>query len=129
VALQLHRARVHLVAAQPELEKVVGGDQAREDRGGARAQAPGEGDLAADLEPQAIRRMQGLEGADAEVRPVLRQRIAAGVDDELAGLRDIELQMQCERRREDVEAGPEVRGRRRHSDQAAAGGHALTRAT
>ena len=76
MALELDRVAVDRVALEAELEQVVGGDQAGDDRRRARAEPAGERDLAADLEAQPVGRVQALERAHAEVRAVGRQSSA-----------------------------------------------------
>ena len=55
------RVAVDRVAVEAELEEVVGGNQAGDDRRCARAEPARERDLAADLKTQAVGRVQALE--------------------------------------------------------------------
>ena len=123
VAFQLDGAGVDLLALEPQLEQVVGSHQARDDGRRRGAEAAGEWDLAANLEPQVIGRMKRLERPHAQVVAVVRHRLAARVDRELPGLGDLELQVQRERGGHHVVARPQVRGGGRNADQAAANGH------
>ena len=86
---------------------------------GARAQAARQRHVGADPEREAVGRVQPREAAHAEVAPVARD-VELRVDAEAAGLDDLELDVQRQRRREHVEAGPEVRRRRGHADEPAA---------
>ncbi len=80
VALELDGAGVDLLALEPQLEQVVGGHQPGDDRRRRRAEAAGERDLAANLEPQAVGGMKRLEGSHAQVAAVVRDRLVARVN-------------------------------------------------
>jgi hypothetical protein len=129
MALELHGAGVDLLALEPQLEHVVGCRQSGDDRRGGRAESASERDLAANLEPQAVGRMKRLEGSHAQVAAVDRHRLAAPVDRELAGLGDLELEVQREGGGQDVVAGTQVGGGSGYADQAAANGHWALRQT
>jgi hypothetical protein len=66
--------------------------------------------------------MQRLEGAHAEVRAVRRDVEVAGVDRQLAGLADLELQVEAEGGGEDIEPRPQVRRGGGNADETAPGG-------
>jgi flagellar motility protein MotE (MotC chaperone) len=78
-----------------ELEQVVGGDQARDDSRGARAEAASERDPRGDVELEGVGGMQALECPDNEVAPVTRD-VELGVDRERARLADLELEVREE---------------------------------
>jgi chromosome partitioning protein len=90
-----------------ELEQVIGSHQAGDDRRAARTQAARQGNLGAYLEGEAVRRMQPLEGPNAEVLPALRDR-QLRLDGEAPRLDDLQFQVQSQRGRHAVEAGTEV---------------------
>ncbi len=69
--------------------------------------------------------MKRLEGAHAQVRAVVRHRLATRVDRELPRLGDLQLEVEREGSGEDVVARPEVRGRGRNADEAPAVGHVI----
>src|SRR4051794_1320369 len=102
-----------------ELEEVVGGHQPGHVGRGARPQAARERDLRRDPEREVVGRVQALEAADREVAPVAGDR-QVGLDGEAPRLLHLELHVQRQRRRERVEAGPEVGRRGGDADDAAA---------
>ena len=120
MAFQLDRPGVDLLLAEPQLVQVVGRQQAGQDRRRARSQPAGKRDLAADLEAQAVGRVERLERPHAEVRAVGGDGIAPGVDHELALLGNLQLEVQGQGRGEDVEAGAQVRRGSGDADQPAA---------
>ncbi len=73
-----------------QLEQVVGGEQAGDDRRGARAEAAGERDVRADAESEVVGGVQALEGAHAEVVLVPRD-VQVGLDGKAAGLCHLQL--------------------------------------
>ena len=102
-----------------ELEQVVGGHHAGDNRRRARAEATRERDVAVDREPEVVGWMQGGEGPHAEVAPVAGD-VEVGDDLEVAGLLHLDLQVQLQRRGEHVEAGAEIGRGRGHADEPAA---------
>ncbi len=123
VALDPSRVGQQILAGVGQLEEVVGGHQAGDDRRGARAEPAGERDLAADPERDPVGRMEVLEGADDQVAAVGRRLDPLRDDRELAGLGDLELQLERQSGAEDVVAGTEVRRRGRDADDAPALAH------
>ena len=123
MSLELDRVAIDVRRVEAQLVHVIGGKEPGDDGRGARAEAARNRDLAADLKPQAVGWMQALERANAEVLAVAREATVTGVHLELTGLGDLELQMDVQRRGEDVESGAEVRRGCRHLDQAPAAGH------
>ena len=108
LARELSARGVQLVSTEGQLEEMIGCEEARHDRGGARAKAACERDVVLDREPQAVGRMQRLERPHAKVRPVFGHIRPARVDRERLPLADLELQMEAERGGEDVEPRAEV---------------------
>ena len=116
VALDLDRQR-HEVGV--ELEEVVGGDEAGDDRRRARAQPAVERDVRADAEGEAVGAVQALERAHEQVRAVARH-VEVGLDGERPRLLHLDLEVDRQRRAEGVEPGPEVGRRGGDADEAAA---------
>ncbi len=123
VPLDLGGAREQVLGRQRQLVEVVRGGEAGDDRRGARAEAAGERDLAADREPEPVRGVQRLEGAHDQVVAAQRQVEPVGDDLELAGLLDLELELEADGGREHVVAGAEVGRGGGDADEAAAAGH------
>ena len=124
--LDLAGAGVDPLARVAELVEVVGGEQPGDDRRGGGPEPARERDLAAQPEGDVVGGMEALEGADEQV-------VATGADVEPAGvervgalLDHLQLELERQRRAEDVVAGPEVGGRRRDSDDPAAPAHQIT---
>ena len=86
VGMALERARPgeHLLLREAQLEEVVGGEEAGDDRRGARAEAAGQRDLAAHAEGDRVGGAQALEGADDQVVAVGAHVGATRVEGELA---------------------------------------------
>jgi len=116
MALELGRVREQVGI---ELEHVGGRDEPGDVGRGAGPEPAGERHLRADAKREAVGRVQPREPADAEVAPVARD-VELRLDGEAAGLGDLELDVQRERRGEDVEARPEVRRRGGHAHEPAA---------
>jgi len=108
VPLELGRAGEDRGAVVGELEHVVGGEQAGDDRRRARAKATGERNLAADAEADAVGRMKALERTNDQVGAIGRRLEALGDDLEHAGLDRLDLELEGERGGEDVVARAEV---------------------
>jgi hypothetical protein len=87
---------------------VVRRDERRHDRRATGAEPSREWDLGADAKGEPVHRVDVGKRAHAQVAAVSRQRGVARVDRELAGLLDLEGQVQRQRRRHRVEARPEV---------------------
>ena len=79
MTLDLGRPDQHLLLREGQLEEVVGGEEAGDDRRGAGAEPARQRDLAAQPEGDAVGGMQGLEGAHDQV-------VAPGRDVEPAGI-------------------------------------------
>ncbi len=127
--LELRRQSEKVLLRAVELVQVVRRGESGDDRGGARAEPGGDGDLAADLEAQAVGGVQELEGSHAEVRAVQGHIVPVRLDLERPRLRNLELEMERERGREHVEAGPEVGRGGGNADEAAALQERSTNAT
>jgi len=121
--LQLVRPHQHLLLAQRQLEEVVGGVEAGDDRRRARPQPARQRDLAAKAEGDAVGRVEALEGADEKVVAPGRDVEAPRLELELAGLLDFELEEERHRRRHRVVARSQVGGGGGNADEAAARGH------
>ena len=91
-----------------QLVEMVGGEQAGDDRRGARAQAGGQRDLALDPERDPVGGPQRLEGAHAEIGAVERNVQPLRLDRERADLLDLELEVHGERGRQHVIARAEI---------------------
>jgi hypothetical protein len=100
-----------LVSPERQLVHVVGGHEPGHDRGCARAEAGRERDLRVHPERKAIDVVQVGEAAHAQVGVVGGQVLPPGVDRELPGLLDLELEVDRDGRGHRVEAGTEVRRR------------------
>jgi hypothetical protein len=112
VALQLGRARQQVGV---ELEQVIRRHQPRDDRRRARPETAGERDLRGDAEGEAVRGVQVLEGAHAQVLASARQRQLA-LHRKAPGLPHFQLHVQRKRGRHAVEPRPQVRRGRRRAD-------------
>src|ERR1019366_5222378 len=95
---------------------MVGRHQAGHDRRRTRPEPADEGYLGADPERELGGGMQPLERLHDEVGAVAGQ-VEVSVHRKLARLGYLDLELHRERRREHVEAGPEVRGGRGHTHQ------------
>ena len=102
-----------------QLEEVVGGHRAGDDRRGAGAEAAGEWDLAADREREVLGRVQRLEGADAQVASIPRY-VEVGDDLEAPCLLHLDLEVELQCGGEHVEARAEIRRRGGHAHEPAA---------
>ena len=91
-----------------QLIEMVGGQQAGDDCGGARAEAGGQGDLALDPERDPVGGPQHLEGAHAEIGAVEGNIQPFRLDRERADLLDLELEVHGERGRQHVISRPEI---------------------
>ena len=79
MALELGRPRQHLLLGERQLEEVVGGEEAGDDRRRAGAEAAGQRDLAAQPEGDPVGGMQALEGPhDQVVAPGRARRARPG---------------------------------------------------
>ena len=123
VALQLARPGQQLLLGEGQLEEVVGGAEAGDDRRGAGAEPAGQRDLAAQAEGDAVGGMQALEGAHDQVVAAGRDIEAARVEGELAGLLDLQLEIERERRSHHVIARPEIGRGGGNADQSMAARH------
>ena len=103
-----------------ELEDRVGRDQPGDDRRRARPEPARERDVGADRELEVVGRVQRGEPAHDQVAAVARDP-QVGVDGEAAGLDDVDLHVQVQRRAHHVEPRPEVGRGRGDADGPAAG--------
>ena len=129
MALQVDGVAVDVRRVEPELIQVVRGYQPGNDRGRAGAEAARHRDVAADLEAQAVRAVQPLEGPDAEVVAVGGEPLLPCVHLEGFALGHLELEVDVERGGEDVVAGTQVGRGGGHPHQAPATGHGLIAST
>src|SRR5215217_7771345 len=107
---------------------MVSSEEPGDDRRGARAEASGEGDLAAHAEGDAVCGTQALEGTDDQVFPADGELRLFDVERELARLLDLELEPEGDRRRHHVVARPQVRRGGGDADQSAPRGHSANTA-
>ena len=104
MALERKPEREQLLGVGLAAGDAAGGDQAERDHGRARAEAARAGDRGGEAEREPVRRRDEAEGADAEMLRVGRLPALVG---------HLQLVPELERDADAVEAGADVRGRRR----------------